>query len=161
MPKSPMDLDTGDGISVINAAGKKFVILNMWNTEYRFNSSLTASQNRQGVDIDDLDSGQDHIYYLATVELLRDILVSLKFRDRDLIGPQGAGKLTQAENGYGDPFMLNLWAYNKKLRADLTENHGIALTDQDLMLFRGVKLQLVEYDPNVHKDVKEFTPVPG
>jgi hypothetical protein len=162
MAKGPMDIDLGDVVYIENAKiFRKIVGLRQW-FEY-YNDTVGALANISNRKIDALDSGDAYMFYIESVEVLRDINLLLKYRNVEMQGSQGSGIITIHENGYGDPYMLNRFTYDQPWYADVTENLGLTLTNQNLALFKGIELEIVSLDEDELKKAKSgaFTLVPG
>lgn len=163
MPKSSMDIDIGDILYIENAkVYKKVTNIRQW-FEY-WNTSLTAGQTLSNVKLTDLDPGDSYMYFIESVEVLRDVLLSLKFRNTEMQGSQGTGNITITENGLGDPYMLNKFTYNEPWYARVTENHGLVLTNQNIAMFKGIEIEIASLTEEEKAKVEEskiFTPVPG
>lgn len=163
MAKAPTDLDIGDILYVRN--GKKYLKINgiqSW-MEY-YNDTVGASATISNRKIQDLDSGTSYVFFIESVEVLRDINLTLKFRNEQQQGAQGGGTITITENGLGDPLMLNKWCYNEPWYATLTNNLALALTAQNLAIFRGIRIYVEELSGAAQADAEKcgnFTPVDG
>lgn len=141
MPKAPDELSIGDVIFIeVAKEFKKLTDAKTFDEIWQNPSAIPASGTLTNQDVTNLDSGTDHIYYTGGAELLRNIEVtSLFFRDRNLLGTIGTGKLTQDRYPEGIPYPIDKWMYNKKPVISVEEKLGIALTaNTDLVRFVGV-----------------------
>jgi len=158
-----MDLDIGDIIYIENTGDyKKIVGIRSWEEAYNDTvGALATISNRR---IQNLDSGDTEIFLVESVEMLRDVNMTLQFRKDQMQGAQGTGTITIQRNGLGNPLMLNRWAYDEPWYAAVTENLGLTLTLQDLALFKGIALRIETVQSTEDKakiDAKNYTPVPG
>ena len=163
MAKGPMDLDIGDYIFAENAkVFKKIIGLRQWFEYYNDTvGPLATISNRK---IATLDSGDAYLFYVESVEMLRDVNMTLKFRNIEMQGAQGSGIITIQENGRGDPYLLNRFCYNEPWYARVTENLGLTLTALNLAIFKGIELEVVNLDQTELakcEEGKNYTVIPG
>lgn len=163
MAKGPMDLDIGDFVYIENAKEfKKLIGLRQW-AEY-YNDTVGALATISNRKIVSLDSGTSFMFFVESVEVLRDITLTLKYRNVEMQGSQGSGIIIITENGLGDPLPFNRFCYNEPWYARVVNNLNIVLTNQNLALFKGIELEVVNLTPEEKAEAERngnFTPVPG
>lgn len=141
--KSPMQLDVDDIIQLRNKY-RKISEIKQWTQIW--NASIPAGETPTNIDLHITDPGDD-LFFIESVELLRDVIIqTLEYRGTSILGSRGDGTINQYLNGLNDPYMLLTFVHNKNLVLGIQENHGIDLDDEDILLFKGMRIELVSLD---------------
>ena len=142
------ELNVGDHIWV-DAAKVFFRIAKIKPFTYKLAAALTSEETVTNVEITQLNSAADEIFFISGIEIENNIRLWLKFRSAALMSTGGEEYITQDDAPKGNPFPLELWAHNKSPFYNMQEMQSLAVTAN--VFFTGIAYDIEVVDEETKK----------
>lgn len=127
-----------------------FKVVNKKNFEVEKTQALTAAQKVQSIQLTELKSAEDEVYWLENIILRNKVKMWMKYRDKEMFGTNTTAYLDFDMSNIVSPFNMNQWFYNYTPTMELTEDATLAVTAA--IHFSGIIFSLQRYNDSYDED---------